>query len=264
MSSTKGYYSIVQYCPDSSRLEAVNVGVVLFCPEIRWLKARFGRRRTRIRQLFGKQEWDFVELQQSAITARLDRERESFERLEDFETYISRRANALVLTSPRAVRVEDPDVELDHLLKRLVGSTERSLKPPSLTKALAHQLDLAGVTSKLRTDISVQPPALPKPIKVPLAFQNGKLNLIEPLQFEGQTSAKVFNKVSVSAVEGGLLADYKDPQYGDVGLVVVAKFGPDQEQDRKTAETIFEKHGVPMYTFDALQPLIQEIRQNAH
>jgi len=45
MSLTKGYYSIIQYCPDPSRLEAVNIGVALFCPELRFLRARFGRRR---------------------------------------------------------------------------------------------------------------------------------------------------------------------------------------------------------------------------
>src|SRR5258708_1932745 len=101
MSSTKGYYSIIQYCPDPSRLEAVNIGVALFCPELRFLRAQFGRRRTRVSQLFGKQDWEFVRLQQSAIEARLAGERQAFEKLEDFEAYISRRANALTMTSPR-------------------------------------------------------------------------------------------------------------------------------------------------------------------
>lgn len=35
----KGYYSIIQYCPDLSRFEAANVGVLLFCPERAFLKA---------------------------------------------------------------------------------------------------------------------------------------------------------------------------------------------------------------------------------
>lgn len=48
MNSTKGYYSIVQYCPDPSRLEAVNIGLALFCPEISFLKVLFGRRKTKV------------------------------------------------------------------------------------------------------------------------------------------------------------------------------------------------------------------------
>src|ERR1700674_355547 len=98
MSSSKGYYSIIQYCPDPSRLEAVNIGVALFCPEIRFLRARFGRRRTSISHLFGTQDWEFVALQQDAIEARLAHEEKAFSTLEDFEAYVSRRASALTLT----------------------------------------------------------------------------------------------------------------------------------------------------------------------
>ena len=77
-SSTRGYYSIIQYCPDPSRLEAINIGVALYCPELGYLRARFGRRKTRVRQLFGKQEWEFVELQRVALEARLARRDEEF------------------------------------------------------------------------------------------------------------------------------------------------------------------------------------------
>src|SRR5260370_40966248 len=101
MNSTKGYYSIIQYCPDTSRLEAVNIGVALFCPEVRVLRARFGHRKTRVQQLFGKQDWEFVALQQSAIEARLARGQEAFETVEDFGASVSRMANAVILTSPR-------------------------------------------------------------------------------------------------------------------------------------------------------------------
>jgi len=34
MTAHKGYYSVVQYCRDRSRLEAANTGVLLFCPEL--------------------------------------------------------------------------------------------------------------------------------------------------------------------------------------------------------------------------------------
>ena len=40
MKPSKGCYSLIQYCPDLGRLEAANVGVLLFCPEPHFLKAQ--------------------------------------------------------------------------------------------------------------------------------------------------------------------------------------------------------------------------------
>jgi hypothetical protein len=35
-------------------MEAVNIGVALFCPEINYLKVRFGRRKTTVDRVFSK------------------------------------------------------------------------------------------------------------------------------------------------------------------------------------------------------------------
>jgi len=40
MNPTNGYYSLVQYCPDPSRVEAANVGAILFCPTLPYLDVR--------------------------------------------------------------------------------------------------------------------------------------------------------------------------------------------------------------------------------
>lgn len=47
MTTHCGYYSLKQYYPDLSRLEAVNVGVVFFCPETRFIEARTSEASTR-------------------------------------------------------------------------------------------------------------------------------------------------------------------------------------------------------------------------
>lgn len=267
MESIRGYYSIIQYCPDRSRLEAVNIGVALYCPQIRFLRARFGRRRTQITRLFGKQDWEFVALQQSAIEARLTLAGSSFERLEDFEDYIARRANSLVLSNPRPMKVlGDPERELKHLLKRLVGSQSTAVSEPVsvMTKELGGLFQEAGVVSRLERNVTIKPPALPKPIRAPFAYRNGRLNLIELIEFEQQSAAGVFNRASVHAVEGAFISDYRDPQYGDLALVVVGKFGAAQKHEQETARTIFEQHGVRMHAFGNVGPLIEEIRREAH
>jgi len=123
--------------------------------------------------------------------------------------------------------VENPEQELKNLLRRLMGPKgESALSAARISNELGDLLRSAGVASGLRTNVIVRPPSLPKPIKVPFAYQNGRLNLIEPIQFEGQTAGTVFNKTSVLAVEGQFLADYNDPEFGNLGLVVVAKFAP--------------------------------------
>src|ERR1700733_576033 len=124
MNTTKGYYSLVQYCPDPSRLESVNVGVVLFCPDLEFLRARLAKSSARVTKLFGKQDWEFLAMQKSAIEARLAREEKTFRSMEEFGSYVARRANALLLTSPRPVKVAEPEDELQRLFERLVGEKE--------------------------------------------------------------------------------------------------------------------------------------------
>ena len=204
-------------------------------------------------------------LQQAAIEARLEQSSGAFETLEEFGSYVSRRANALTMTSPRPMKVENPEQELVHLLHRLVGPRkEAAPRAGRVTVELESVLRQQGVVSGLRRNVSVHPPSLPNAIRAPFAYRNGRMNLIEPVQFEGQTPARIFNKASVLAVEGEFLADYKDPALGDVGLVVVAKFAPEQEAERETTASVFKRHGVPMYSFGALEPLIADIRQHTH
>lgn len=273
-SSTRGYYSIVQYCPDPSRLEAVNIGVALFCPEIKFLKASFGRRKTGVKHLFGAQDWEFFEVQKTALEARLSRQNEEFHELTDLETFVAKRASAFRMTPPRPVKVADPVLELKDLVRRLVGSpadAKQEAKSPcaanrwrTVSSELKDIFQAAGLGKSLKTNVSVHPPALPKPIKVPFAFQNGKLNLIEPVQFEGISPESAFHRASIHAVEGQFLTDYRDPQYGELALIIVGKFSPGQEEQRKSALAVFNRHNIPMHTFSTLEPLIEEIRLLAH
>ena len=108
------------------------------------------------------------------------------------------------------------------------------------------------------------PPSLPKPFKAPFAFQNGKLNLIEPMEFEGLSASTVFSRASVHAVEEQFLAEYPEPRHGKLGLIVVGKFGVEQHEEQKKVRIVFEKHNVQMHTFDGLGELIEEIRRDAH
>ena len=51
MNSKRGYYSLIQFCPEPSRAEAVNLGVLLFCPEAGFIG------RARPPAIKGQEDW---------------------------------------------------------------------------------------------------------------------------------------------------------------------------------------------------------------
>ena len=110
---------------------------------------------------------------------------EKFGTLEEFEGYVSKRANNLRLTPPRPVKVVNAEEELQSRLHRLVAQGKRKSISAGqvLRQELGNRLVAANLGSYLQTDVVVHPPALPMPIKAPFAYRNGKLNLIEPLVF---------------------------------------------------------------------------------
>jgi hypothetical protein len=200
------------------------------------------------------------------LEARLGHEQEDFRSLEDFGAFVSKRANAFRMTAPRFVKVENPKQELQLLLARLVGPSERSRR--AVANAISTELEErfrgAGVEQRLQTNVTVHPPALPRPFTAPFAYRNGRLNLIEPVEFEGVSASTVFSRASVRAVEGQFLAEYEGSAYGKLGLIVVGKFSEDQGEERKAASVVFERHGVAMHTFAGLNGLIEQIRREAH
>jgi hypothetical protein len=111
MSTAKGYYSLIQYCPDLSRLEAANVGVLLFCPERRFIKARVSHNNDRIRRFFSPEQadWKKIDAMKDAVANRLAVESEAFNTLEDLQRFIALQANEIQLTLPRPMKVFEPE-----------------------------------------------------------------------------------------------------------------------------------------------------------
>ena len=76
MTIHKGFYSLIQYCPDPARLEAANVGVLLFCPERKYLSVRMSNDNRRVQQFFGCKEhdWKQIRLFKKGMEERIARE----------------------------------------------------------------------------------------------------------------------------------------------------------------------------------------------
>jgi hypothetical protein len=119
----KGWYSIVQFCPDPSRLEFANIGVLLFCPALKFLEVRIAEDNRRIKKFFGSERFDFdsINLFKAGLKERLGKERENIVDHEQLLDFVDRRANQIRISPPRSIRVMSPEVELDELFVELVA-----------------------------------------------------------------------------------------------------------------------------------------------
>ncbi len=115
----KGYYSLIQYCPDRSRLESVNIGVLLFCPELLFLDTRISKDNDRVLRFFGEQNLEYINLSKQSIYSRL--KGEGFKTKGDLDRFISTRANDIILSDLRSTKVVDPNSDLNHLYDELVA-----------------------------------------------------------------------------------------------------------------------------------------------
>jgi hypothetical protein len=260
MNQRKGYYSLIQFCPDPSRLEGVNIGVLVYSPEDGALKFRITQKNQRIRKFFGQQNWDFLNRAREAMQARLHTEK--FETVSELENYISRRANVVQLTSLRALKISDIDRDVETLFQRLVG-LEAVERKPRISTFLSHMLVEAGVEGLVQKSISIEIPAFKQPIRVPYGYQNGRFNLIAPVQFDADAE-DILSKAGKRAIEGQLLYQNPDPNFGDLRLVVIAKFPEHGEaSSRELVQKIFKEHDVSLHTFENIDPLFEDIRTSA-
>jgi hypothetical protein len=142
MAPSKGYYCLIQYCPDLGRLEAANVGVLLFCPERKFLKALTAQNNKRIIEFFGSQghDWKRINAFKKGLEDRLEIEGNEIQSLADLDRFISLRANLLQITPPRPMKVTDPATDLDALFRELVVERRNTVGKARRNKERRHEI----------------------------------------------------------------------------------------------------------------------------
>jgi hypothetical protein len=259
MSEQTCYYSLIQFCPDPSRLEGVNVGVGLYSPSEKRVLVKITRTNLRIKRFFGNQNWPLINRAKTSVENQL--KSQQFSDVEDFKSYISKRANSIQLSSPRSVRIADSQRSLQELFERLVGP-EAPERRTRINGLLTKRFREAGVASMVERPLPIEIPGIDTHIQVPYAYQNGCFNLIAPVQFD--SSPDIMAKTGKSAIEGKLLNERPHPTLGQMCLVVVANF--DEQIKSSTREFIsrtLSDHSVKLYSFDNLGPLVDDIRHSA-
>ena len=265
MNSTKGYYSLIQYCPDLARLEAANVGVLLFCPEPHFIRARTSSSNQRIGRYFGSEDcdWDQINALKAAIEERLEAEGTQFRKLEDLERFIATRGNEIQLTPPRPVKVFNPEQDLEGLFRRLVGGRVRGKTGTPVAERLAEALGQESITTLIQRGIPVAVRAFHRPLTFPFGFQNGRFNLIQPASFRQLAPSNAITHACRFAVEGRSLFEHPDERLGNTQLLVVGDFAPTQQQAEEVVRDIFNENRVRLFTVAELPRLVEEIRTTA-
>src|SRR5262245_53010391 len=127
MQPQAGYYSLVQFCPNFARLEAVNVGVLLFCPASGFLDIRLNEDNDRVAKVFGKDAFHPTPLEAAkrGLAYRLTQSEDRPKTREELERFISARGDAVQLIAPRPLVTDDPAKDLEELFQTLVVEPEK-------------------------------------------------------------------------------------------------------------------------------------------
>jgi hypothetical protein len=260
MNASRGYYATIQLCPDPSRLEAVNVGALLFCPEKRFLKAAFATDFRRAKKLFGDLDEAFLQLQKEALANRLERGAE-FATMENLQEFMDRRASALRFSPARPMQVVNPASELERLFDRLVGKEKPKRSRGARAKTLFTKvLQREHLIDKVRHSLTVELPEIGKILRADFGYKNGRFNVIEPVDFV--TEANWFRQASAQAVQGQALHRADHPRLGKMKMVVVGRFGDETAKHSDTVRNILLKHDVKLFPLDRIGPLLADIREH--
>lgn len=269
MSRTRAFYSVVQYVPDGGRAEGANAGVALFEPETGCVHVRITQTLARIKKFFSpdKKTLHRLRLALAALHYRLTTSEGEFRSEDAFRQFVAARADAVRLTAPRLIIISDAASELDNLYEELVGDTETAPVVKLAPKVLDLPLRVRELFAplflgdKLWEPKPFKVPETRRTIKIPLAYQNGRVNFILPQSLASNHQAeKDLPKLGFD----GLLI-YQHPIEGrDSQLVVLSA---DEHADHETEQhysRVLEDFKVRFIPYADSVDFAEEVVKSAH
>ena len=265
MDYEEAFYSLVQYCPDPSRSEAANVGIVMLVPHRKLVLTKMARGNQRPRKFFGRQSFDSTWLRSAkeSLAERVCDTEVGLKSLSDFQQFVCTRANELILTEPKPMRVRDPDSDLEDLFEELVEADRSENKQRSLIPELEKAFRSPGLAERVKFGYVAHIPVLGRELRADYAYQNGKLNLVKAQRLA--PSLDNISRCSLLATEARFLRQAEDP----AKLIVVPDAGafPNERamQDvRRSVDAIFQESGVRTIWNEDRDAFIREVDHQAH
>ncbi|MGB7566534.1 MAG: DUF3037 domain-containing protein [Chitinivibrionales bacterium] len=267
MNLHSGYYSLVQFCPNPARAEVANIGVIVFCPEVKFLETRLVSGNDRIRRIF---ESDFeptlVEGAKEALQSRLSAEKSNFQTLDDLNKFIATRANDLRITMPRFLKTEDPKQELENLFKEFVGGRSRKSKEknPVLTK-IDRLFSRPSLKGKIETKKKITLPFVEKIIEFPYSYKNGTLNLIQLMEISLRNDLW-YHRAFEFAAEGNSIQKIKENNNlaRKVIIIPVIEQTSGFQKIEKNFHDIFMDHDIEVVESSNVEKYVDRVEAEAH
>jgi hypothetical protein len=259
----KGYYSLIQYCPDLGRHESANVGVLVFCPDLGFLDAIVTRNNARIIEFFGNHghNWRQINSYKKGIVNRLKAESSEIKDFEGLKRFIDSRANLIQITDPRSMTIVEPEKDLHSLFEEFFGADEKREKRENLRNRFMDGVNSAGIQKKIKRDLRVHVPVMNREIEVPFGYQNGRFNLITPVRFESKDADQSFRTACKYAVEGRSLFNHEDDELGPLQLLLIGKFRSQDEDTYNVVKRTCDEGNVRLFRSTDMFRLMDEIQR---
>ncbi len=263
MNIYRGYYSVLQYCPEPSRFEVANLGVALLCPDQQFFQARIGSGNERVTRFFDRSHYDIDRLN-AYKHGLLDRLNNGVEvsNLESFTQIAAMQVNAIVMTPPQFCRVEgNASKVLDKLFDDLVGEKKRKNNEAGLRKRLRDAFESEGLLGSIvRENVEVEIPAFGRVDEFPFAWQNGVLNLVQPVRFTAPRAGSLEQTACRRAIEGQSLRRSENALYGRCELNIVGQFQAEDQHGRDIVHRILSESNVELIESTRIESYIKKIR----
>jgi hypothetical protein len=268
MNPSKGYYSLIQFCPNPARAEAVNVGVILLCPDKHFIDVKLSPNSKRASKFFGRGTFDadLLRLAKQSVEERIRIEHDELVDVDGFQQLIDTRGNDVLITDPRPVKVRNPGVDLERLFCELVEpmeEAEESHAPliPRIDQAF-HQNDFAG---RIRFNQHITIPVLDAEREFPYVYRNGIDNLVLPQRF-GIHPRRAKRSASQIGVEGQFLQGHEVDGIGRQLIVVSAHDGSVVEDNaiENEVQRVFDELKVKFVTSRQVEQFIKQVSEEAH
>ncbi|MCC6508628.1 MAG: DUF3037 domain-containing protein [Pirellulaceae bacterium] len=266
----KAFYSVIQFCPDRFRAEAVNVGLLLICLEPHAVRVGFTRKLNRARSLFeiSKKDMESLKLTTEAMRCRIEGAAGEWRTQEELAAFAASRANDLRLTEPRLAKIEDIDTDFERLFNDLVEQrSSAALADASPAEVLPPSL--SEVFYRLQKERKIWKPGMftvpvfNRKLDIPYAFKNGVVNLIKPEVFAGTRRAET--QAANLAVNGDLIQ--RNPINGESHKLIVLSTHETLEQAKEIDEHVgplFKEYNVRLVRPHEAQAFAEEVERSAH
>jgi len=239
--------------------------VLLFCPALNFIDARTSGGNDRVRRFFRGREIDVERLNvvKRSIERRLRVEASRFKALEDLNQFISTRANDIILTPPRPMKVLEPRADLVALFDELVGGRARQRREGVLIPELDEPFSRLSEQGRAWKGERVRVPVLGTILKAPYAYRNGHVNLVKPQRLGPQEDAR--RTAGHLAIEGDLLRKHAAQLEEEYRLVVVsAGQGEGISQREQQVAPLFQEYGVKFVRNTEISEFVQQVLREAH